>query len=77
MRNEISGCNSVVQSFVPHVSLSSDLYKDDKMKEPWDTRGCYQRMGAKKQFKECARCGHSCIDWVRKSKIEEENKQLK
>ena len=67
-------CHSI---FIPHVSLSSDLYKDDEMKEPWDTRGCYQRMGAKKQFEECARCGHSFIDWVRKSEIEEENKQLK
>ncbi len=77
MRNEISRCNSAIQSFAPHVSLSSDLYKDDKMKEPWDTRGIYQRMGAKKQFEECARCSHCFIDWVRKAKIEEENNQLK
>jgi hypothetical protein len=48
------------------------------MKKPRDTRECYQRMGAtKRQFEECAKCGHHFIDWVRKAKIEEENMYLK
>jgi len=52
--------------------------KEDKVNEPWDTRGCYSSSkGAKKQFVECAKCGHHFIDWVRKAKIEEDNKQLK
>jgi hypothetical protein len=46
------------------------------MKLPWDTRGCYQRMGGK-QFLVCAKCGHKYIDWLRKDDIEEKNKVLK
>jgi hypothetical protein len=48
------------------------------MKKPWDTRGCYQRMGStKRQYEKCAKCGHNFIDWVRNAEIDEENKVLK
>jgi hypothetical protein len=46
------------------------------MKLPWDTRGCYQRMGGR-QFLVCVKCGHKYIDWLRKEDIEEKNKVLK
>jgi hypothetical protein len=46
------------------------------MKLPWDTRGCYQRLGGK-QFLVCAKCGHKFIDWLRKDDIEKKNKVLK
>ena len=52
--------------------------KEDEVNEPWDTRGCYSSSkGAKKQFVECAKCGHHFIDWVRKAEIDELNKQHK
>ncbi len=64
-------------SFTGNTSLyPSYLYQDTEMKLPWDTRGCYQRMGGK-QFLFCAECGHKYIDWVRKDDIEEKNKVLK
>jgi hypothetical protein len=44
------------------------------MKLPWDTRGCYQRMG--KQFLVCAKCSHKYIVWIRKEVIKEGNKVL-
>jgi hypothetical protein len=70
--------NSAVQPFVSHAFFSSYLVKDEDMKKPWDARGCYQKTGStKQQFEECAKCGHHFIDWVRKVKIVEENKQLK
>ncbi len=44
---------------------------------PWDTRGCYQRAGAGKQFTSCAKCGHEYIDWFKKDHIKEKKKVLK
>jgi hypothetical protein len=62
--------------FVAYTSLyRPHLYQDTEKKLPWDTRGCYQRVG--KQFLVCAKCGHNYIDWVRKEAIEERNKVLK
>jgi hypothetical protein len=58
------------------MSLYPYLYQDTEMKLPWDTRGCYQRLGGK-QFLVCAECGHKFIDWLRKDDIEEKNKVLK
>jgi hypothetical protein len=41
-------------------------------------KGLLPEDGAEKlQFKECANCSHHFIDWVRKAKIDKENKQLK
>jgi hypothetical protein len=52
--------------------------KEDEVNKPWDTRRCYSSSkGAKKQFVECAKCGHHFIDWVRKAEIKEDNKQHK
>jgi hypothetical protein len=61
--------------FVAYTSLYPHIYQDTEKKLPWDTRGCYQRVG--KQFLVCAKCGHKYIDWIRKEAIEERNKVLK
>jgi hypothetical protein len=47
------------------------------MKVPWDTRGCYQRARAGKQFTSCAKCNQDYNDWLKKDDIEEKNKILK
>ncbi len=64
-------------SFVGNTSLDPFyLYQDTEMKLPWDTRGCYQRMGGK-QFLVCTKCGHKYNDWLSKNNIEEKIKVLK
>ena len=46
------------------------------MNQPWDTKGCYQRIGPKR-FETCAKCNHKFIDWLRLEEIECKNKCLK
>jgi len=61
--------------FVAYTSLYPHFYQDTEKKLPWDTRGCYQRVG--KQFPVCTKCGHKYIDWIRKEAIKERSKVLK
>jgi hypothetical protein len=62
------------QPFFAHM-LYCNIFQDNEMKLPWDTRGCYLKMG--KHFLVCTKCGHKYINWIRKEEIKAANKVLK